>query len=118
MKINLTPSSSNKATTSYQVAFQLDKENKNVVNDIERLSITEEFRKRNFIQSEYEIILPENIRRYESFYKISRNGYFRLIMDYSDSISNDLKEKFIKQFTMNEINLISKKQTKGKFKKK
>jgi hypothetical protein len=39
-------------------------------------------------------------------------------MDYSDSISNDLKEKFIKQFTMNEINLISKKQTKGKFKKK
>lgn len=84
--------------TSLDMAETFDKEHKNILRDIRDLPCSEEFRRLNFVQSEY--LNQQNHK--QPMYYITRDGFTLLAMGYTGEKAMKFKEAYIKQFNQME----------------
>lgn len=80
--------------TSLDVAETFDKEHKRVLQDIRELKCSEEFRQRNFVQSDY--LNAQNHK--QPMCIMTRDGFTILAMGYTGEKAMRFKEGYIRQF--------------------
>lgn len=80
--------------TSLDVAETFEKEHKRVLQDIREMKCSEEFRRLNFVQSEY--INQQNHK--QPMYFLTRDGFTMLAMGYTGEKAMRFKEAYIRQF--------------------
>ena len=90
--------------TSLDVAETFGKEHRRVLQDIRDLKCSEEFRLRNFVQSNY---VNEQGHKQPMFI-MTRDGFTLLAMGYTGEKAMQFKEAYIKQFNAMEKALIGK----------
>lgn len=81
-------------TTSLLIAQKFGKRHDNVMQAIENLEISKEFRLLNFKESSYVNIQ----KRVNHSFTITRDGFTRLVMSFSGSTAQKFKEEFIAEF--------------------
>ena len=94
-------------TTSYLVAEVFGKNHKRVLEDIDRLSCSDEFRKPNFGLSLKTRDLPNGGCKNERYYIITKDGFTILAMGYTGKKAMAFKEKYIAAFNAMEDRLRS-----------
>lgn len=90
--------------TSLDIAETFGKEHRRVLQDIRDLKCSEEFRLRNFVQSNY---VNEQGHKQPMFI-MTRDGFTLLAMGYTGEKAMQFKEAYIKQFNAMEKALIGK----------
>lgn len=84
--------------TSRDVAETFEKEHKRVLQDIREMKCSEEFRRLNFVQSDY--MNQQNHK--QPMYFITRDGFTLLAMGYTGEKAMKFKEAYINQFNQME----------------
>ena len=85
-------------TNSYMVAETFGKSHKRILEDIDRLQCSAEFRKPNFGLSLRIRELPNNGSKQERYYTMTRDGFTILAMGYTGKKAMAFKEKYIEAF--------------------
>lgn len=85
-------------TNSYMVAETFGKSHKRILEDIDRLQCSAEFRKPNFGLSLRIRELPNNGSKQERYYTMTRDGFTILAMGYTGKKAMAFKEKYIAAF--------------------
>jgi Rha family phage regulatory protein len=88
--------------SSMDVAERFDKLHKNVVQAIERLECSDEFRRLNFQPSSY----IASHSRQQPCYKLTRDGFSLLVMGFTGRKAIYWKERYIQAFNMMEAELL------------
>lgn len=92
------------AVSSLDVADTFEKEHKRVLQDIRDLKCSEEFRRHNFVQSEY----SNEQGHKQPMFLITRDGFTLLAMGYTGEKAMKFKEGYIRQFNAMERALLGK----------
>lgn len=92
-------------TTSYLVAETFGKNHKRVLEDIDRLNCSEDFRKPNFGLSLKLRELPNGGHKEDRYYTITKDGFTILAMGYTGKKAMEFKEKYIDAFNAMEKQL-------------
>ena len=90
-------------TTSLVIAQAFDKEHRNVLQSIENLECSEEFRLLNFQHTPY--IHPQNGQTYPA-YRLTRDGFAFLAMGFTGKKAAAWKERFLEAFNAMEAALL------------
>ena len=90
-------------TTSLVIAQAFDKEHRNVLQSIENLECSEEFRLLNFQHTPY--IHPQNGQTYPA-YRLTRDGFAFLAMGFTGKKAAAWKERFLEAFNAMEAVLL------------
>lgn len=85
-------------TTSLLVAEVFSKNHADVLRDIRNLHCSAEFHIRNFAEMFINKQLPNNGRRNEPYYQLTKDGFSFLVMGYTGEKAAEFKEKFIEAF--------------------
>ena len=94
-------------TTSLVIAQAFDKEHRNVLQSIENLECSEEFRLLNFQHTPY--IHPQNGQTYPA-YRLTRDGFAFLAMGFTGKKAAAWKERFLEAFNAMEAALLRQRQ--------
>ena len=93
-------------TTSLMVAEVFGKLHKNVLQSIDELDCSAEFRRLNFQPSERQVVTGSNFGpRQERFFEITKNGFVFLVMGYTGAKAAQFKEAYIARFDAMEAQL-------------
>ena len=90
-------------TTSLDISQAIDKEHRNVLQSIENLECSEEFRLLNFQHTPY--IHPQNGQTYPA-YRLTRDGFAFLAMGFTGKKAAAWKERFLEAFNAMEAALL------------
>lgn len=93
-------------TTSQIIAEAFDKQHKNVLQSIERIECSEDFRRLNFQPTQIEVVLPTGGTRLSPSYNITRDGFTFLAMGFTGKKASQFKEAFIAAFNRMEQALL------------
>ena len=85
-------------TTSLIVSEVFNREHKNILRDIEKLSCSQTFRQLNFEPSYYKNSQNKEMPMYE----ITKDGFSFLVMGFTGEKAGEFKEKFINEFNKRE----------------
>jgi Rha family phage regulatory protein len=88
--------------SSMDVAERFDKLHKNVIQAIERLECSDEFRRLNFQPSSY----AASHGKQQPYYKLTRDGFSLLVMGFTGRKAMYWKERYIQAFNMMEADLL------------
>lgn len=92
-------------TTSLIVHEQFGKRHKNVLQAIDRLECSEEFRRLNFQPTLALVPMPNGGFREERIYRMTRDGFMFLVMGFTGKPAASVKEYFIAAFNAMEREL-------------
>lgn len=81
-------------TTSLIVAEVFSKNHRDVLRDIDQLSCSQHFRKRNFALSSYRSVQNKQM----PMYQMTKDGFSFLVMGYTGAKAAEFKELFINEF--------------------
>ena len=91
-------------TTSHLIAQRFNKAHKNILQSIDKLECSDEFRELNF-QLCFEISNLQNGRK-QPYYKITRDGFAFLCMGFTGKEAAHFKEEYINAFNLLEYRAI------------
>ena len=92
--------------SSLDIAEHFGKQHKNILRDIERLEIPDDFRRLNFEPSSY--VNGQN--KEQPAYNLTRDGFSFLVMGFTGKKANEWKVKYIEAFNLMEKELHSRPQ--------
>lgn len=96
------------STTSRLIAQKFGKLHKNVIQSINNMECSEEFRRLNFQLTHYETDLPTGGKRKDTEYIITRDGFVFLVMGFTGNQAAKFKEEYLAQFNRMEAMLLQK----------
>lgn len=85
-------------TTSFIISSVFGKRHSDVLRDIGSLSCSKEFHKRNFAYMFIIRNIPNQGKRNDPYYEISKDGFSFLVMGYTGNKASEYKELFISEF--------------------
>lgn len=85
-------------TTSLQVSDYFGKSHKDVLTSIRKIECSSSFQERNFSLSFYIRDLPNNAKKKEPMYYLTRDGFTFLAMGFTGKVAAKFKENYINAF--------------------